>query len=80
MAKHYFKLYYISKFVTLVKIEKVKNQEKKNLPPSPDLSEMKSVRVDDRTVIYVKKDITEEELNERIFRYNERKKSISFGD
>ena len=58
----------------------MKTPEKKNLPPSPDLSQMRSVKVDERTTIYVKKDITEAELKERIDRYHARKRSISFGE
>ncbi len=54
--------------------------EKKNLIESPDLTQMRAVKVDERTTIYVRKDIPEEELSEKIARYNERKKSISFGD
>lgn len=58
---------------------KVMKTEKEPKYVSPDLSQMRSVRIDERTVIYVKPDITEEELAERISRYHERKRTI-FGD
>jgi hypothetical protein len=54
--------------------------EKKILPPSPDLSTLRSVKVDEKTTIYVRKDITEEELAVRIARYNERKRSVTFNE
>lgn len=63
------------------KIKAVKTEKEKPKPyDSPDLSQMRSVRVDERTLIYVKPDITEEELAERIARYHERKRISIFSD
>jgi hypothetical protein len=62
------------------KVKPVKIEKDKPKHDSPDLSQMRSVKVDERTTIYVKPDITEEELAERIARYHERKRFAIFSD
>lgn len=42
----------------------------RNPKKSPDLSQMKSVKVDDKTTLFFKLDATQKEIDQRIKRFN----------